>query len=425
MVLDLQLQKPLTRLAFIILVLAALTFLLAHSFSVYAVGTLADVRLPVGRDMLLVPVEHFPGSPRLRARLANAELAERTPELARAEQSAETAASLIPWNYQYHVTLAKVRVANQDLPRAEESLREAQRLAPSNKDVRYKLGNLLVRRGKLRDALEHFRVAVAGGGQLLGSTLDLVWRASGGNADAVEYVAGVETAGRLELASFFLKQERIDDGARAFSQVAPADRLADARSAAFLNSLIQRGNFPLAHSLWSEVTGRSPEIVSNSGFESEIFQQFSQFDWSLAKSDYARVNIDTYTSHSGSRSLRVDFVGRDTTRLENEVRQLVVFNAGARYRLEAFAKSEHLITEGPRVVVTTATNEVLAESEPVSSGSSGWQRIAIEFAVPASASSTAAGYVSLKRKPRNPIYEEPTRGTVWLDDVTIQEQPAK
>src|SRR5438045_9223265 len=97
----------------------------------------------------------------------------------------------------------------------------------------------------------------------------------------------------------------------------------------------------------------SPSLVWNGSFEGKILKGFEQFDWTIGQSQYARIAITSGIAHSGARSLRIDFAGRDTTRLDEEIKQLVLVKPGVRYRLECFIKTEGLLTpEGPRLAVS-------------------------------------------------------------------------
>jgi len=144
---------------------------------------------------------------------------------------------------------------------------------------------------------------------------------------------------------------------------------------------------------------------------------FSQFDWNIATNPFARISIDTRIAHSGNRSLRIDFTGRDTARLEDEIKQLVVAQRGAHYRLGCFVKTEDLITpEGPRIVVVDQKSQTsIASSDPVSPGSNDWRPLSVDFTVP---EPSRAILVAIKRIPKF-SYDKPTSGTVWLDDFTV------
>src|SRR5207248_9710110 len=111
----------------------------------------------------------------------------------------------------------------------------------------------------------------------------------------------------------------------------PDALVGDPKGSHYLTSLIAAGDFALARDLWCGLrrwSSAAPEettnLMWNGGFESGILVDFAQFDWSIRTSGYARISIDGQTAHSGRRSLRVDFVGRDTTRLEEEIRQLTL-----------------------------------------------------------------------------------------------------
>ncbi len=427
MVLRLNLNKMSGRLALAILALASSALLIVLIVSRFVIGTLADDHLQVSRDMLRVPVDYFPNSARLNARLALSELSESGRDLGTAKAHAERAINLSPNDYRFRITLASIEEAGGDRAAAEAALEAARRLAPNYWSVHYRLGNLLVREGKLAESLDEFRIAAAANGSVLPGTLDLLWRASRGDVEALQTVAGTSPTARLTLAQFLVRVSRPAEAARVFGGIDRASRLASsAESGAFLNSLIAARELGLARGLWSETAGVDGDsaLVSNGGFESDALKDLTQFDWSFGRSEYARFVIDSAVSHSGARSLRIEFAGRDTTRLDNEIRQLLAVRSGVRYSLECYVKTSELETpEGPRVVVSgSGSTDWIAASEPVVHGSADWQRLVVEFVAPQSATgNTSAVFVSIKRKPKF-SYDEPTRGTVWFDDFALKEE---
>ena len=427
MILKLNLKKLTARLAFAAGALAALVLLGMVIISRFVIGTLSDYRVPVTRDMLQEPLTYFPNSAGLNARLASAELSESDRDLASAKAHALRAVNLSPYEHRFLMTLGAVEEASGDRKAAEAALEAARKLAPNNWTVHYRLGNLLIREGKVSESLERLRVAVAANQTLLPGTLDLVWRASGGDVSAVETVAGSSPKARLALARFLLKMSRPAEAVNVFGSIDRGDRLASSsESAAFLNSLIAAGNVSTARALWSEMSGgdRQSSLVWNGGFEAEVLKDFAQFDWSFGRSEYARFALDSAVARTGTRSLRIEFVGLDTTKLDNEIRQLITVRAGARYSLECYVKTSGFESpEGPRVVVTSASSaDWIAASAPVSQGANDWQRLSIDFVAPQSTSGqTPAIYISIKRKPKF-SYDEPTRGTVWFDDFQLKEQ---
>jgi hypothetical protein len=425
MIFKLNLSGLIARLAFAIAALASCSLLVVILVSRFVIGTLADDRLGVTRGMLEYPVAYFPGSARLNARLAAAELSE-TGDLASAEFHAKRAADLSPYDYRFRLTLASIQEASGDQEAAQQSLEASLGLAPEHWDVHYRLGNVLLREDKLDRSLEELRVAVAANNELLPGTLDLVWRASREDVSAVRAVAESNARTKLTLAQFLLKMSHPSEAANVFGSIDRNSRLTfAAESSAFLNSLIAAGRYDTARELWSDLASvdRQSTLVWNGSFESDISKTFAQFDWIFGRTEYARFALDSSIAHSGSRSLRIEFTGRDTTKLDNEIKQLVPVRPGARYRLECFVKTNNLDSpEGPRVVVTDASSNWIAASEPVSPGSSDWKTLAVDFVAPQNAGGgSSAILLSIKRKPRF-SYDEPTNGTVWFDDFSIKEQ---
>ncbi|MFY9571912.1 MAG: hypothetical protein WAV20_10980, partial [Blastocatellia bacterium] len=396
MVFRFSLNKLSARIAVLIASFAACLVLAVIIISRFVVGTLADDRLKVTREMLEVPVEYFPSSGRLNNRLALAELASGDRDLASAASHARRSVNLSPYDYRFRLTLASIEEARGDRSSAEESLEAARALAPNYWNVRYRLGNLLVREGKLAESLNEFNLAIEANNTLLPGILDLVWRASDGDVTAVDAVSGNGSKAKLTLAHFLLKMARPAEAAAVFASIDLSDRSASSTdSSSFLNALIAAGSVETARDLWRDLAGgdRQANLIWNGGFESEITSNLTQFEWSFDRSEYARLAIDTTVAHTGSRSLRLEFAGRDTTRLDNEVKQLVAVRSGMKYRLECYVRTSGFESpEGPRLVVADRGSSTwIAASEPVAQGSSEWQRLALDFVAPKTESGGSSG----------------------------------
>jgi tetratricopeptide (TPR) repeat protein len=421
--------KRCTVLAVLLLLCAALAWLiLAH----FIVNTLSDEGLVVRRSTLISAAAYFPQSGRLQARLAKAELAEAAEEadLMRAEAAALNAVRLAPWNSNHQLLLSAVRNLQGDLEATEAAVRTAVRLAPHSTQAHWQLANVLVRQDKLDEALKEFQVAVASdsGAALLPGALDLVWNLSDGNVDKLTQMVGNNPQRRLLLAQHLLKQARPIEAVAICKSIERTALLASSEATEFLNVLVAAGQLELAKSLWEYLsaaeTTTDGQVLYNGGFERELIPALSQFDWKIAHSEYAILSVDTAVTHGGKRSLRINLTGRDTTVLGKELRQIAIVKPGARYRLECYAKTDRLVTtEALHIVVTdTASSTLLATSNPIVAGSSDWRPYTLDFVT---ASNDKAVLVTIKRTPRF-SYDEPSRGTVWLDDFTLREtEPRK
>lgn len=426
----LELKSLPARLLFFILILAVCASMVWVVVNHFIAGTLADERIVVERERMALTVGSFPNSPRLHARYAQAELLSIDRDLGRAAAAASRATKLSPYNYRYQLLLGSIEELRGDRDAAERTLRKAVELAPANPETHWQLANVLLRQKKLDESLPEFQLAASARRGILPATLDLVWRASVGSVAAVEAVTGDDTRSQIALAQFLLVQARSADAVRVFSRIDREARLAAPESGSMLDALINAGALSTARELWVGLVGDAGDnqpvgvresgtmLVWNGGFESDVLKGFAQFDWNLSRSDYARLSFDNSAAHGGARSLRLDFVGKDTTRLDNEIKQTVVLAPGIKYRLEYWVKTEKFSApEGPRVVLTEVkSGAVAARSVPIASGTADWQRSSVEFVAPAQ--SDRGVTISIKRIPEF-SYDEPTRGTVWFDDFRI------
>jgi Tfp pilus assembly protein PilF len=417
-----------TRTGLGIFLLAVCALFVINIVSNFTVGTLTDERATIPLETLSDASSAYPNSPRLHARVA--ELLEQQSDLSQAENHATQAISLSPNNYNYRLLLASIEEAGGDVNAAEQSLRAGLSLAPNKTDVHWQLANVLLRKGDLDEAVDQFRAACVLSTKLLPVTLNLVWRASGGNPDLVEEVAGTQPEARLKLAAFLLNHDNPDNAVKIFSQLGARARLASAEAHEFLDSLIAAGEEKRARDLWISVCGDAGldrGLIWNGSFELESAKEFTQFDWVSYNNDYAKVRIGTGIAHTGARSLRMEFAGRDTTRVDGQFKQLIVVQPNKHYKLEYYANAEKLVSpEGPRVVVRQKdSKDEIAASEPIVAGKPGWQRIDFELDAPATPNGEpVALVVTIVRRPRF-SYDAPTRGTLYFDDFTLTEQPER
>jgi tetratricopeptide (TPR) repeat protein len=401
---------------FAILIFAAMWYLV--------VGTLSDDRITISRDVMRAGVQYFPDSPRLHARVAEVEMRAIDRDLPRAESHIRRAIELLPEEYTYRMLLGDILEAQGNRAEAEGSYREALRLAPNYLEVHWRLANNLVRQGKVNESLPHFRHAASRNLNLLPNAYDLIWNVSNGNLEAVTAITHDVPKAQLILAEFLVRQARFTEAANIYRRVKRSERRDEPESAAIITALIAAKEVPMARELWGEMIseeGGNPQpLIWNGSFESTIIPAFSQFDWALKDNDYARVAIDPQTARNGKQALRVAFLGKDTARIDGEIKQLLLVKPGKRYRLEVHYKIRDLITPmGPRVAITDQSSQaVIAASDPLPEGTHAWQQLSFEFMTPANAS---AVWLQIQRIPKY-SYDDPTRGYVWFDDFVLKEQ---
>ncbi len=402
-----------------------LTLLVASQF---VVRSLSDWRVLVSEQALALAVASFPDSALLNARLSEVELSaleDREAAISRADLHAARAVAASPFDYRYRVLRASARESLGDRSGAEAALREAVRLAPGNADVRWRLANLLVRAGKIEAAATEFQTAVTAQPERLPGALELIWNVSNGDQKMIAATAGAEPVAQLTLAQFLLHKSQPAAAINTFRQLSRESRLTAqtaAPSAAFISALLTAGLVDEAWREWRETLAFSTEqLLADGDFEADIPQGFTQFAWQFGQSDQARIRViesasdATGSTHSGRRALRIDFTGRNSTTLNDEIRHPFVVAPGATYRVECFVRTKDLVTpEGPRIAVISGQH-VVAESAPVTDGSSDWQKLSFDFTAPVGARLL---HLTVRRQPKFG-YDDPTRGAVWLDDFSV------
>ena len=394
--------------------------------SQFIVRQFGEAQFAATKGELVASADYYRSSPTLQGLLAEAEMTDagdHAQTAARAEAAALRAVRLSPWDYKQRLLLASAHELGGDRAAAEKELKAALQLAPNYTQVHWRLANLLVRENKLGEAATHFRAASAADPRLLTQTYQLLWHVSGGDLNAVKAATGEVPRAQLALATFLLQQGRLDESSRVFRGIDRQSRLALHDATYFLTNMIQAGYYGEARGLWVDLVGGEPEAerapVWNGSFEKDPVGVFNQFNWNLASNKYAHISVDAGAARTGSRALKIDFRGVDTTVLDSEVKQYIVVRPGGRYRFECFVKTRKLETpEGPRVVIVHGNGSTpVASSDAVPAGTQDWQRMAFDFTAP---SDTKLLLLTVKRTPKF-SYDEPTKGTIWLDDLSLTE----
>lgn len=421
MTLTFKINSLVGRIALAITFLLLGVILVVVNASHFVIRTVADRRLSINQEALTMAAAKLPGSSRIQFRLAEAEL--EAQKFTDAQTHAEQAVKLSPWDYRNWRLLAAAQDFDGKSEEAERSVLSAVKLAPSFFEINWTAANLLLRQGKLQDAVTSFRVATRTKSEILPTAFELLWQASNGDIEPLKSLASKGVSSQLVLTQFLGEQSNYEAAVSIYRNIDAEAKLKSPSAAAFISSLIKENRKTVARELWLDTASKSIKgehtdaLIWNGGFEFDLPREFNHFDWVLSPSNYARIGFDRGVAHGGNRSLKLAFAGRDTTKIEGEIKQLVILKPNVRYRLDCYAKTGNLVTpEGPRLALLGA-NGPLAVSSPVGAGSNDWQNLMVEFIAPAEAVMT---YIAIVRIPRF-SYDEPTQGTVWFDDFKLVE----
>ena len=432
MALEINLQSRASRIVFCILALLLGIWLIKIVTVNFVIGAMADRRLTVTREMLEQTAKVFPASARILSRLAEFEAQGTTADAASAEIHIKDAIRRSPRDFRYQLLLGEINDTRNNTKKAENAYREAVRLAPQFSEAHWRLANVLLREGLQQEAYEHFRIAASLNPKFLPTSLDLVWQTSNKNFDAVRHFAHNQPLAQIKLANLLAAEGRLPEAIEMFSQIDNSIAAKSLESSRFIDKLAKDGYPNAAFNLWKELIEKNAPLdqEKSSGVWNPSFEQpatteaekplLRKFDWQLASSDYARAAIDSRSARTGAQALAIEFTGRDTTKLTNEAKQLIVVQPGGKYRVTFYAKSSGLKTpEGPKVSISSDKGEILASSAAIGPEQSDWTKLAFDFAAPNPAAADGVLLIlSITRKPKY-VYDEPTRGTVLFDDFSV------
>lgn len=435
MVIEANLESPIVRIglfATFLLFFVCLTILVLVEFTLRTLGTAGYTVEP---DILISTIHYFPAASRLRIKLARSYIEQRPANLGAAEEQMLEARRWDPYAHEYPLMLGEIRLVQGNIEGAENAFSDALSLAPADHAVHWRLANLLLAAGKTEQSLKHFRSVVDLNPALLPLTLDLLWQASNGNVAFLVQVTGDNTESKLKLASFFAAKSRPVEAVDIFSSVDTNSVKSLPSASALLNDLIAKGEVAAAYGLWLRMKETGPAshdpTIWNGNFERPVSLDLKQFDWQIRESNFAKIYLDSVEGHSGAGSLEIDFLGRDTTVLDHEVSQIFMVRQNTNYQLSFFIKSEGFFSPatGPITIVVSSMkgndpHSTIFRSDPILSGTYGWREMQVDFRSPSANEELIPLVISLKRQPRF-VYDEPTKGRVWLDDFTLSETVGK
>ena len=377
-----------------------------------------------------------PDDPQAAFTLARFKERELSPDaIIEAERSYARATSLAPSDYSLWMELGRVREMTGDAAGSEQALRRAVELAPAYSAPRWRLGNLLFRRGRVEEGLAELRRAGDAEPELRPQIFNLLWRAFEGNTERVITATGRSAEARAQLIDYLIAQHRLVDARRVWEGFNAEERSEAKIRAAGENlarALFNAGQFQSALEVRRSVAiieqgnGQLPQPgqISNGDFEADIPVSGTQlFGWRIASVPQAQIHLDPRNGYGGrGRSLRIAFNAPSPLDFSQSISQLVVVAPRARYRLTYRARTENLQSISTLVCQVTdltppAAERALAISAPVPSETSDWQTIQLEFATGAN---TEGVIVRIARAPcldaACPIF-----GRVWFDDFNLEQ----
>ena len=297
------------------------------------------------------------------------------------------------------------------------SLQKAISLAPSYAQPRWQMGNLLLRRGETVEAFKHLREAVTSDPSMFPALIDLAWGFyEGDTGQVLQVVQPTTDSARILLARAFIGHAKVNEAMSLLRGVSSAK---DERRR-LVAALIESGKFHQASAVWlmdSPANDLARNGMFNGDFEGAIDVNENGFGWRITKAQTVSFMLEGEQSHSGSRSLSLDFHGEFDPTVP-VISQLVPVEPRSRYTLKFAARRENLISGGlPAVTVREwgGKSNLIAESNPLGPGTGGWENFEFNFIT---GDGIQAVTINVQRL-RCVSYPCPIFGHVWFDSFAL------
>lgn len=344
-------------------------------------------------------------------------------ELQKSLTEYEQATALSPNDYRLWLELGKARERRGGAAGAELALRKAWELAPHYAQVQWTLGNVLLRRGKTREAFDEIRRAAESNSQYRTPAIATAWQIYDGDLAAIKKVFNDSPNLNSTLAVFAAKEKRLDEAVEIWNSL-PAEEKTGAQrenGETLLREIIPAKKYRAALQILTSVEPSADAEtfavgkIYNGGFESELRREnASVFDWQIADGIQPQIGYDDAQKVGGNRSLVIVFNssnGKDF----RQASQIVAVEAARKYAFEFFYKSELKTSATLRwEIVNVADDKILATTNPIANASD-WTRLRTEFTT---AANTEAVLIRLVRESCKSIIC-PITGKVWFDNFSI------
>jgi tetratricopeptide (TPR) repeat protein len=371
-------------------------------------------------------VQLEPGDPRNWYLLGRSYLYDlEQPDAQRALEALRRAVALDPYSSEALVDLANAYDSEGAATKARETFLAAKRVYPLSADVAWSYGNFLLRQGDRDGAFREIHKAVELDPKRASEAFSLALRVQPDVNLLLDQAVPATTKVYLAILQSLSSAGDLDAARLVWNRlVALNQKVPMSEMVAYFNELFRQRRGSEAGELWAQAVSimqHAPppdpqeSLIWDGGFESGYTG--GGFAWHFtAATRNVQIAIDTSEKHSGERSLRILFNGRENLNFEDGCHYILP-QPGQRYLLSGWIRTQSLTSsEGVRLqifVFTPTANESLLTEEV--NGTQGWRQVQLEWTAPPGAS---FGSVCARRV----MSDQPgadIQGAAWIDDVSL------
>ncbi|MDQ3132254.1 MAG: tetratricopeptide repeat protein [Acidobacteriota bacterium] len=343
-------------------------------------------------------------------------------DLSKSVEEYEKATALSPHNYLYWLALGRAREQTGDADGAEKALRKASQLAPNYAQVRWTLGNALLRQEKSAEAVSEIRRAIQSDPNLTSPAISAFWQIYEGDVSQTRQAIGDSSEANAALAVFLARQSRFDEASEIWNSLPSELKATGLKKSGeeLLGQFTAAKKYRAAQRISAEIFGGEAvnaafEQITNGGFEADVkMQNAGIFEWQIADGSQPQIGLDNQIRRSGERSLLLIFNSTDGKTFR-PVSQTATVAPEKSYRLSVFFKAELKTSAGLKWEIADAADGKILGSTAAIAGNADWTNAAINFTT---AKTTEAVIIRLTRENCQSLIC-PISGKIWFDDFSL------
>jgi tetratricopeptide (TPR) repeat protein len=349
------------------------------------------------------------------------ELAGGTGERARALHLRRRATQLEPGDATYWLEQAMSEDEAGQPESAEPDYRRARELFPLSPDVNRALGEYYLRQGRIDDALDALRFAIAADPGMRADVFAELWRAGVDTREVLRRAVPADREALVAYLNALAAVGALDDAKVVWAQLQALGAVPAQDAFQYFDALIRYERTTELEAVWAQVAPAEAvaarangNLISNGSFELPMLN--AGLDWRVIPVPGVFVSIDAITAHDGARSLRIDFEAPGNPGYQH-VFEFVPVEANTDYEFSGALLAEAITSDsGPRFELYDAANpQRLNLATGDVRGTTGWTVVRLGFRTGAD---THLLIVRVARPPST-SFDNRLSGTVLVDDVRL------
>ncbi len=336
----------------------------------------------------------------------------------------QRALALNPYSSRGWLDLAAAYQIAGDASHQSQSMQRAVQMDPTTPNVAWEVATFYIVQGDVPKAAPHYRTVLSSQGSETRAVLEILWPASGQNADLIlNQVLPPTTRAHVDFLRFAVEQKDVAAANKIWARLMTLPGpIAVSDTLPYFQLLLDAHEEKRALEAWKQMTKaqaqpamaayqpKADNLMINGDFEDQLLG--GGLEWSFLRHYSVELKVDSLEFHSGNQSLSAVFDQGYAPSLG--LTQLVPVEGGVEYQFSAFVKADGLTTaSGPRLSVSDAYTGQRFFLSDDQRGTTGWKEIQSVFRV---GPESRLLKIEVVREP----FQALIRGKLYLDDFSLR-----